>query len=457
MLEIVVKDGRLVDETGVKNADLGISDGRIVEVGEGLDGAETVVDASGKWVLPGGLDSHVHLDQLSSKGDMTADDFTSGSRSAIHGGTTTVVPFAAQHRGMSISKVLGDAFKRAETQMVTDYGMHLIVTEFNDVSVAELERAAEAGISAVKIYLTYDRLKMVGHGALDVMNVAERLGLPVMVHAESDAIVGWSRNQLVAAGQVQASSHATAHSRAAEWAGVAEALALAETSGATLYLAHLSTPEALDLVQTARGRGTTVVAETCPHYLLLDESALEAPIADAAPFMCSPPLRGKRERDGLIEHLAAGHIDIVASDHSPYTMKQKLPQGSNTPFSEVANGLPGIELRIALLWTLVATGQLTHSQLVAVTSTNPARVCGMFPKKGSLEVGADGDVVVWGENDHVASWEKLHDQVGYTPYEGMTLAAWPEVVISRGEMLVEGSSDHTAEGRGRFVGVSRLG
>ena len=455
MLEIVVKDGRLVDETGVKHADLGISDGRIVEVGEGLDGAETVVDASGKWVLPGGLDSHVHLDQLSSKGDMTADDFASGSRSAIHGGTTTVVPFAAQHRGMSISRVLGDAFKRAETQMVTDYGMHLIVTEFNDGSVAELERAAEAGISAVKIYLTYDRLKMVGHGALDVMKVAERLGLPVMVHAESDAIVGWSRNQLVAAGQVQASSHAISHSRAAEWAGVAEALALAETSGATLYLAHLSTPEALDLVQTARGRGTTVVAETCPHYLLLDESALEAPIADAAPFMCSPPLRGKRERDGLIEHLAAGHIDIVASDHSPYTMKQKLPQGSNTPFSEVANGLPGIELRIALLWTLVATGRLTHSQLVAVTSTNPARVCGMFPKKGSLEVGADGDVVVWGENDHVASWEKLHDQVGYTPYEGMTLAAWPEVVIARGEMLVEGSSDHTAEGRGRFVGVSR--
>lgn len=194
-----------------------------------------------------------------------------------------------------------------------------------------------------------------------------------------------------------------------------------------------------------------MVADTCPHYLLLDESALEAPIADAAPFMCSPPLRGKRERDGLIEHLAAGHIDIVASDHSPYTMKQKLPQASNTPFSEVANGLPGIELRIALLWKLVATGRLTHSQLVAVTSTNPARVCGMFPKKGSLEVGADGDVVVWGENDNVASWEKLHDQVGYTPYEGMAVAAWPEVVISHGEILVEGSSDHSAEGRGRFV------
>ena len=450
-MEIVVKGGRLVDETGVKNADLGISNGRIVEVGERLDGAKTIVDASGKWVLPGGLDSHVHLDQLSSKGDLTADDFSSGSRSAMHGGTTTVVPFAAQHRGMSIPDVLGVAFQRAEDQMVTDYGMHLIVTEFDSVNIPELERAVEAGISAVKIYLTYDRLKMVGHGALEVMKVAERLGLPVMVHAENDAIVSWSRDQLVAEGKIQASSHATSHSRAAEWAGVAEALALAETSGALLYLAHLSTPEALDLVQTARSRGTSVIAETCPHYLILDESALEASITEAAPFMCSPPLRGRRERDALIEHLAAGHIDIVASDHSPYTMKQKLPQASNTPFSEVANGLPGVELRIAMLWTLVATGRVTLSQLVAVTSTNPARVCGMFPKKGSLDVGADGDVVVWGESEQVASWEKLHDQVGYTPYEGMTIPAWPETVISRGEIVVAGGADHSERGRGRFV------
>ena len=401
--------------------------------------------------MPGGVDSHVHLGQVSSKGDITADDFWTGSRSAAFGGTTTVVPFAAQHRGQSIRDVVDDALRRAGEQMTVDYGLHVIITDFDGDAAEELRSVAADGIAAVKIYLTYDRLKLNGAAALEVMEAARDAGLPVMVHAEADSLVSWGRDRQVEAGELGAASHAVSHSRAAEWSGVAEAISLAETVGATVYLAHVSTPEAVELAVSARGRGVNVIAETCPHYLLLDEATLDQPMMTAARFLCSPPLRGAAERAGLIEQLGSG-IDLVASDHSPYTLDQKLPRGPDTAFTEAANGLPGVELRLSLLHTAaIAAGRFGMAEFVDLASTKPAQVCGMYPRKGSLRVGADADLIIWDSTPFTVHWSDLHDNVGYTPFEGMELTGRPHAVIAAGEIVVADGIDATRAGRGAFL------
>ena len=453
--DLIIRNARLVDSTGETAGDIAVTAGRIAAVGPalGLAGAAAVeIDAAGRYVMPGGVDSHVHLGQLSSKGDMTADDFWTGSRSAAFGGTTTVVPFAAQHRGMSISEVVGDAMKRAAAEMTVDYGMHLIITDWQDPAPADLAAVAAAGLAAVKIYLTYDRLKVPGSRAIELMQAARAAAVPVMVHAEDDAIVGWGRDERVAAGRLGADSHAYSHSRGAEWSGVAQAIALAEAAASSLYLAHISTPQAIDLVLAARRRGVDVVTETCPHYLLLDESVYSEPIETAAPFMCSPPLRGPAERTGLLAQLASGDIDIVSSDHSPYTMDPKLPSGPATAFTESANGLPGVELRLSLLYTAaVADGPLSMGDFVRLVTTNPAKTCGLYPRKGSLQVGADADLVVWDESAWTVRGADLHDNVGYTPYEGMRLQGRAAIVIAGGEVIIGSELDATRRGRGAFV------
>ena len=450
--DLVIRGGVLVDERGQRTADIGCRDGLIAAIGPDLDRSDRELDAAGRYVIPGGVDSHVHLGQLSSKGDMTADDFWTGSRSALHGGTTTIVPFAAQHRRMSIADVFRDAMARAADEMAADYGMHLIVTDWTGTAATDLADAAATGLTAVKIYLTYDRLKVTGDRARQLVAAATALGLPVMVHAELDDLVTAGRDEKVAAGELGAASHAYSHSRRAELLGVNQAIELAERTGATLYLAHISTPEAIDAALAARQAGVDVVAETCPHYLLLDESAYDAGMASAAPFLCSPPLRGPVERRGLLDRLAGRRIGIVSSDHSPYTIDQKLPHGAATKFTEAANGLPGIELRLALLYTAaVAPGHISMSDFVRLTATEPARLCGMYPRKGSLDIGADADLVVWDSTPWTVSWELLHDNVGYTPYEGIELAGRAAAVVAGGEVVIDGAAGQVTKGAGRFI------
>ncbi|NND02166.1 MAG: amidohydrolase family protein, partial [Acidimicrobiia bacterium] len=413
--DLVIRNGRLVDESGERSAAIGITDGQITAIGANLEEGDDEIDAAGRYVIPGGVDSHVHLGQLSSKGDLTADSFWTGSRSALHGGTTTVVPFAAQHRGMSIGAVFEDAMQRASAEMAVDYGMHLIVTDWNDSARAELASAAAAGLTAVKMYLTYERLKVEGDIALELMGAATAHGLPVMVHAELDDLVSQGRDAKLAAGEFGAMSHALSHSREAEWLGVTQAIELADRAGAKLYLAHISTPQAIEIAADARSSGVDVIAETCPHYLLLDESNYAAPIEDAAQFMCSPPLRSEADRQGLLEQLASDRVAIVSSDHSPYTADQKLPNGPSTKFTEAANGLPGIELRMSLLYTAaVTTGHIAMHDFVRLTAGAPARLCGIYPRKGSLAVDADADLLIWDERPWTVKWDQLHDDVGYT-------------------------------------------
>lgn len=449
--DLVLRGGRLVTEDGVEDADLAIDGGRVTVVGSVEGGGREEIDGGGQLVTPGGVDTHVHLGQRSSRGDLTADDFWTGSRSAAHGGTTTVVPFAAQHRGMGLGHVVEEALDRADEEMAVDYGFHVIVT---DTSVpgfdGDLRRAAELGIVGIKLYLTYERLRLDGATALSAMERATELGLSVMVHAEDDAIVSWGRDRALDRDITDARGHLRAHSPAAERAGVETALALAETTHATVVLAHLSLPDSLDAVASARQRGVHAYAETCPHYVVLDDEVLSGPIERSAAFMCSPPLRGRAVMEEMRRRLATGAVDLVGSDHSPYTMEQKLPRGPATTFAEVANGLPGIAVRMPILMDLALAGAITLMDAVRLGAANPAHLAGFFPRKGALAEGSDGDLVVWRQGAHRIAAEDLHDAVGSTPYEGTIVGAWPSLVVSRGEVVV-GDGVRMEPGRGRFV------
>ena len=305
--------------------------------------------------------------------------------------------FAAQHRGSSIPDTVADTMTRASAEAMVDYGLHLIVTEQQDRTATDLAEVSRKGITSLKVFTTYDRLKLAGSELLDLLDTARKLGMTVMVHAEHDGLISWKRHRLLEEGRRDALAHAESHSRIAERAGVAEVVALAEALEMGIYLVHLSTGSAVREAGAARSRGVGVAVETCPHYLVLDESLLSGSITNSAPFMSSPPLRGADDREALWKAIRSGEIDTIGSDHAPYRIDAgKLPEGRRTGFHQVANGLPGIELRLPLLFSEgVSKGRITVSDFVRLVSTNPARLFGLFPRKGTLAIGSDADIVVW--------------------------------------------------------------
>ena len=452
--DLVLRNGRVVSEDGVIAADLAIVGDRIEAIGDGIPSGEREIDAGGKYVFPGGVDPHCHLAQVSGAGVPTADDFASGTRSAAFGGTTTVMAFAAQHRGTTVLDAIAEAMRRAEAEAMVDYGLHLIPTELHDHTAADLAEVARLGITSMKVFMTYERLRLAGSDLVEVLAAARGVGMTVMVHAEHDGLISWTRHRLVAQGRRDAMAHAEAHSRVAERAGVAEIVAIAEALEIGIYLVHLSTGPAIAEAEAARSRGVRVAVETCPHYLVLDESRLDGPIGKTAPFMCSPPLRAADDRRALWREIRAGKVDTIGSDHAPYRLDGgKLPHGEETEFHQVANGLPGVELRMPLLFSEgVATGRITVSEFVRLVATNPARLFGMYPRKGTLAVGSDADLVVWDDaEERSVSHKDLHDQTDYTPYEGMTVTGWPATVVLRGRVVVDGGRDMLRPGSGAFI------
>ena len=405
-------------------------------------------------MLPGGVDPHCHLGQVSGAGVPTSDDFHSGTRSAAFGGTTTVMAFAAQHRGTTIGDTVFDAMERASAEATVDYGLHLIATEHHDRTAADLAEVARIGVTSLKVFMTYDRLKLAGADLLDLLETARRLGVTVMVHAEHDGLITWKRRRLIEEGRRDAMGHAESHSRIAERAGVAEIVALAEALDMGVYLVHLSTGSAVREAVAARSRGARVAVETCPHYLVLDESLLAGPITGTAGFMCSPPLRSAGDREALWGAIGSGQVDTIGSDHAPYRLDEgKLPRGARTGFHEVANGLPGIELRLPLLFSEgVVAGRITVSDFVRLVSTGPAKLFGLYPRKGTLDAGSDADIVVWDDiARRTVTIGHLHDRMDYTPYEGMTVTGWPSMVLLRGRVVIDGSHSALRAGSGEFI------
>jgi dihydropyrimidinase len=454
--ELVVRHGTVVTAARTARCDVGIDGGRITALGVALPSGRREIDATGLYVLPGGIDSHCHLEQLSSAGVVCADDFHSGTVAAAFGGTTTVVPFAAQHRGMKLRAVVDDYHRRAGEKAVIDYAFHLILADPTEEALREdLPRLVAEGVTSFKVYMTYERLRLADEQLLDVLAAARRLGALTMVHAENHGMIAWLSDRLVRAGATAPRYHAIAHPRGAEGEAVQRAIALAELIDVPILVVHVSDAAGATAIRQAQARGLRVYGETCPQYLFLTADDLDRPGLEGAKHACSPPPRDRAAQEAIWAGLLDGTFQAYSSDHAPYRFDEsgKLPKGERTTFKDMANGVPGLELRLPLLFSEgVGRGRLSLEEFVALGSTNHARLYGLYPRKGTIAVGSDADLALWDPTRRVrVSAAMLHDRVGYTPYEGRELTGWPVVVLSRGRIVVEHGRLEAERGTGQFV------
>jgi dihydropyrimidinase len=454
--DVTVRGGRISTDSETFEADIGIKDGLITAVAPGLPAGQRDIDASGRWVLPGGIDSHVHIEQLSGMGMMCADDFYSGSVSAAFGGTTTIIPFAAQHRGKRIPEVVADYAERAREKAVIDYGFHLILADPDERALTlDLPQAIRDGITSLKVYMTYNQLKLDDFQLLDVLSLAGREGALVMIHAENHDMIRWIAQRLLERGHTAPKYHAVAHDPLAETEASHRAIALSRLINVPVLLVHVAGAETVELIRAAQKLGSHVHAESCPQYLFLKAEDIDLPGVEGAKFCCSPPPRDARSQEAVWQGLKDGTLGLYSSDHAPYRFDAsgKLPQGEATVFKDMANGVPGIELRMPLLFSEgVMKNRISINEFVALTATNHARMYGLAHRKGHIAVGLDADLALWNPLTHTTvSTTMLHDNVGYTPYEGMQLQGWPELVMSRGRVVVQDNTLQVQRGSGQYI------
>ena len=462
-LDLIVRNADIATASDRYPADIGISGGRIVAIAQRIDGAAArELDAAGRLVTPGGVDGHCHFDQPTSDGSRFADDFQTGTRSAACGGTTTVLPFALQMRGHSIQEAVDDYHRRADGKAVIDYAFHLIVSDATkDVTRRELPALIEQGYTSFKIYMTYEDLKLDDRQIIEVLATARRHGAMTMIHAENSDCIAWLTEQLLDAGLKAPRYHASSRPMLVEREATHRAIALAELIDTPILIVHVSGREAVEQIHWARGRGLTIHAETCPQYLFLSAEDLGSSDEDplhGARCVCSPPPRDKANQQVIWNGLATGLFTIVSSDHAPFNMggtDGKRIAGDDASFDRVPNGIPGVETRLPLLMSEgVMAGRIDIHRFVQLTATNPARLYGLFPKKGTIAVGSDADLVVWEQFDtgseRVLSNAMLHSAADYTPYEGMRLRAWPATTLSRGRFVWHDGKFDAAPGSGEF-------
>lgn len=455
--DLVLRNGTCATASDTFSADIGIQDGRVTAIGTGLATGARDIDCTGKLVLPGGVDSHCHIEQESSGGVECADDFHTGSRSAAFGGTTTVIPFAMQKKGESLRDVV-DAYRaKAEPKALIDYAFHLILSDPHEQALGqELPALIEEGITSFKVYMTYDALKLDDYQMLTVLDTARRLGAMTMVHAENHDVIKWLSEKLIESGKRAPMYHAVAHAKLAESEATRRAIDLAALTDTPLLIVHVSDEAATAAIRNAQTQGLRIYGETCPQYLFLTAADLDRQGLDGAKFCCSPPPRNAEAQEAIWRGLKNGTFQVFSSDHAPFRFDEtgKLKHGPNASFKQIANGVPGLELRLPLLFSEgVRKGRLTLNEFVALTATNGARLYGLHPRKGTIAVGADADLAIWDpERQVTVNWETMiHDDVGYTPYEGKTLTGWPEVVISRGRIVVENETLQVDPGSGAFL------
>ncbi len=454
--DLTIRNGMVFTETGMVNLDIGVAQGKIAALEKNLPGGLQDIDAAGKLVLPGGIDSHCHIEQMSGMGIMGADDFHSATVSAAFGGTTTVISFAAQRKGESLIDVVDAYAKRALPKAVIDYGFHIIISDPSEtVLKEELPLMIRQGITSFKAYMTYESVKLDDFQLLDVFDAVRKEGGLVMVHAENNDIIRWMTRKLLEKGLTAPKYHAVAHDPLAESEATYRAVSLAKLAQAPILLVHVGGIEAVHVIHSAQLFGAPIYAETCPQYLFLTKENLDLDGMEGAKFCCAPPPRDPASQAAVWAGIIDGTLSIFSSDHAPYTFDAsgKLPKGDDTVFSEIANGLPGLETRMPLLFSEgVNKGKISIEKFVEITSTNHAKTYGLYPRKGVIRVGSDADIAVWDQTKQVEiSSGMLHDKVGYTPYEGMAVQGWPVVVVSQGNIVVKDNQLLAKPGDGRFL------
>ena len=440
--DLTIRHGRISDANTTYYADIGIKDGKIAIIADRLPAAASDIDATGLWILPGGIDSHCHVDERSPMGMRVADDFLSATTAAVFGGTTTIIPFAVQHRKDHLPTVIADYKALATQRAVIDYALHLIVTDPNpDTLSNHLPAAIRSGITSFKVFMTYEVLKLTDEQILDILELADAEGALVMIHAENDDMIRWLTRKLLSFGHTSPKFHGVSHDPIAEAEATNRAVSLAALMDVPILIVHVSGIEPLRIIHGAQALGLNILAESCPQYLFLTAEDLDLPGVEGAKYCCSPPPRDPISQQAVWDSLLDGTLQLYSSDHAPYKFDEsgKIPRGEQTFFTEMANGLPGIELRMPLLFSEgVLTGRMPIERFVALCSTNHARTYGLFPGKGAIAVGSDADLALWDPAvKRVVRAEMLHDKAGYTPYEARTITGWPTTVISRGRVAVK--------------------
>ncbi len=453
MSKLLIKGGRVVTAVDDYTGDVLVEDGKIAAVGTSLPVADVrVIDAAGKLVIPGGIDVHTHLD-MPFGGTTSADDFESGTIAAAHGGTTSIVDFAIQGKGQTLHDAWGAWMKKAEGKAAIDYGFHMIITDLPDQVEREMDSMVAEGVTSFKLFMAYRGVLMLDDGSIfRAMSRTGENGGTICMHAENGDVIDVLVRRAVAEGRTAPRFHALTRPPRAEAEATYRAICLSEMAGVPVYIVHLSAAEALEKVTEARDRGLPAYAETCPQYLFLSYENYEEPGFEGAKYVMSPPLRAKGNEEKLWRGLAGNDLQSVSTDHCPFCMKGQKELGKDD-FSKIPNGAPGIETRMSLLYDGGVVGKrISMNRFVELTSTSPAKIFGMFPRKGTIAPGSDADIVVFDpERKITLSASTLHHRVDYTPYEGRVVQGAPDVVISRGEVIVDGGGFRGRAGRGEFL------
>ncbi len=452
-MKTLVKNGTIVTATDAYAADVLIEGEKISQIGASLEvHAERTIDAKGRLVIPGGIDVHTHLD-MPFGGTSSADDFESGTIAAAHGGTTCIVDFAIQERGKSLRQAWETWMGKAEGKAVIDYGFHMIMRESTAALRAEMGAMVEEGVTSFKLFMAYPGIFLMDDASIfRTMQRSGEIGATICMHAENGPVIDVLVEQALQRGHDAPKYHALTRPARLEAEATYRAICLAEVADVPVYIVHLSAAEALEHVTIARDRGLPAYAETCPQYLFLSYENYEEPSFDGAKYVMSPPLRAMDKQKELWRGLQFGDLQAVSTDHCPFCMKGQKELGRGD-FSKIPNGAPGIEMRMSLLYDGgVAAGRLSMNRFVELTSTSPAKIFGMFPRKGTIAVGSDADIVILDpEGETTWSATTHHMRVDYNPYEGRRCKGAIESVLSRGEVIVAKGKLAAKPGRGSYV------
>jgi dihydropyrimidinase len=453
--DLVIRGGTVATASDVMAADVGIRGETVAALGQGLAPAGREIDARGKLVLPGGVDPHAHIEQLSAAGLVNADTFESATTAAAFGGTTSVICFAAQHVGMNLKTVVEDYHRLADRGAILDYAFHMILADPTEAALKQVPALVKAGHASLKVFMTYDRLRIDDEQLLDVLATARENRAFVCVHAENHGMITWMSKQLLKGGNTAPKYHSISHPRVSEAEAITRLVACAALVDQPIMVFHVSTAEGAAVIRQARGQGLKVFAETCPQYLFLTKADLDKPGHEGAKWMFSPPAREKSDQEALWQALGLGDLQLVSSDHAPYAYDKtgKFAAGKNPTFKQIANGMPGLEARLPLLFdAMVSKGRFDLCRFVEWTATAPAKLYGLHPKKGSIAIGADADIAVWDPKKRVTfSDATVRDRAGYSPWVGRTVKGWPITVLRRGTVIVESGALTAKPGSGRFL------
>src|SRR5436190_8186790 len=452
--DTIIANGRVVTATDTYTSDVAINQGRVTAIGQSLPrkNAEKIIDATDKYVFPGGIDVHTHLD-MPFGGTTSADDFETGTRAAAFGGTTTLIDFAIQYKGQTLRTAFDTWMQKASSKAVSDYAFHCIITDLGSSQLDEMNALVREGVTSFKLFMAYPGVFMLDDASIfKALRATSKNGGLVCMHAENGGAIDVIVQQALAEGKKAPKYHALTRPTTAEAEATSRAIALAEMSGAPVYIVHLSCNEALEKVREARDRGLPVYAETCPKYLYHSIENFDVPAFKGAKYVFTPPLREKWHQEKLWNGLKSDHLQVVSTDHCPFCFKEQKEVGRND-FTKIPNGGPGVEHRMSLIYSGgVAAGRFSVNRFVELVSTAPAKLFGLYPRKGTIAVGGDADLVIFDPNRKMTISAKTHHMnVDYSCYEGMKVRGVTKTVLSRGDVVIEEGKYVAKPGRGQFL------